>query len=118
MSRTTKLGDLQKPFGGAVNDFESMSISELIASLECNGVKVERFGAGSKAERMARFLAPQPKVRTIIGLEGKEKKGVAIEPVTLNGLRFNILKGYFINIPEDVAKLLEDSHQATRSALD
>lgn len=72
---------------------------------------------GSKAEMMKAKLALQPKVRIIIPLEGKEKTG-ATESVILNGYRLNILKGAYVDVPEQVAEIIMESQHQTRIASD
>ena len=99
----------------------SLHPDELVKHLECPGVKLDRFAAGSKAYAQAVYLAGQLEsegpVRMVLQLKDKEKKGVAFETVIVNSLRFNILKGVFVNLPADIAKVLEDAFYATNAAL-
>jgi hypothetical protein len=69
----------------------------------------------SKKERMKRHLDAQPKVRFLIPLDIGEKKG-AIETVILNGYRYNIPKGEFVEIPQQVADVLSDAYKLTSTA--
>lgn len=81
------------------------------------GIKEEHVPVGSKAEKMKEHLAKQPKVKILIPLESKEKIG-ATESVILNGYRVNILKGVYVEVPEQVAEVIMDSQKQTRKALD
>ncbi len=71
----------------------------------------------SKAERMKQHLAKQPKVRTIIPLEGKEKKGESFLTVILNGYRLNVPKGVYIDLPEQIADIVKQHYEQTDEAL-
>ncbi len=81
------------------------------------GVEEDRTPVGSKAAIMKAKLAKQPKVRILIPLEGKEKIGSTM-PVTLNGYRLNIQKGVYVDVPEQVARIIMKSQQQTIAALD
>ena len=80
------------------------------------GIKEEHVPVGSKSAKMKARLAKQQKVRILIPLEGKEKIG-ATESVILNGSRLNILKGIYVDVPEQVADVLEDSLKQTVRAM-
>jgi len=71
---------------------------------------------GSKAEIMREHLAKQPKVRILIPVEGKEKPGITV-PVTINGYRLNIMKGVYVEVPEQVADAVMKSQKQTMEAL-
>jgi hypothetical protein len=70
-----------------------------------------------KAEIMRRKLASQPKVGIMIPLAPGEAKG-ATESVILNGHRVNILKGEYVMVPEQVARVIMEAQQQTREAID
>jgi hypothetical protein len=61
---------------------------------------------GSKAEQMRQYLASQPKVRVLIPLASGEKPGVT-QSVILNGYSMYIRKGDYVEVPEEVAKVLD-----------
>jgi len=70
----------------------------------------------SKAQRMQAKLEKQPKIRMMIPLMGKEKKGQVFESVIINGYRTGHKgegtdwpKGVYINVPKQVADILEES---------
>ena len=88
----------------------------------------------SKAMIMKKKLEAQPKVRFLLPLEGSEKQGVvewrtgkngekyqyvvsgSVETVQLNGYKYFIPKGIFVDIPEQVAQVLSESYKLTASA--
>lgn len=61
---------------------------------------------GGKARAMRDFLAKQPKVRIMIPLANGEKTGVT-QSVILNGYPMYIRKGEYVEVPEQVAQVLE-----------
>ena len=70
----------------------------------------------SKVQRMRAKLEKQPKIRMMIPLTGKEKKGQSFESVIINGYRTGHKgegtdwpKGVYINVPKQVADILEES---------
>jgi len=79
------------------------------------GVVDERVAVGSKAERMKKKLAKQPKVRVLIPKEKKEPKGATF-PVQINGYRLNIRKGVYVEVPEQIADVIRDSQEQTEAA--
>ena len=80
------------------------------------GVSVGKAPEGSKAAAMKRNLDSQPKISILIPLEG-DKVGSTF-PVTLNGLRLNILKGMYVSVPKQVAEIVMNSQNQTREALE
>lgn len=98
----------QKPFG---------DYSILWTEIDSKGVNCNRYQPGSDAELMMWNLAAQSKVRTRIPREAKEPAN-AFATVILNGLRINILKGVSVDLPEQVAQVIEDSYYATEKALE
>lgn len=73
------------------------------------GIREEVAPVGSKAEKMKIFLASQPKIRVIVPLSDGEKKG-STQSVILNGYRLNILKGVYVDVPIQVAEVLNESN--------
>ncbi len=71
----------------------------------------------SKAQRMKENLAGQPTVRILVPFEGTEKRGATV-PVTLNGFRLNVPKGVYVDVPQQVADVLQQSTMETEEALD
>lgn len=69
----------------------------------------------NKARRMKEQLEKQPKVKFLVPLEPGEKKG-SIEVVIMNGYRMNILKGEFVDLPEQVAEDLARRYKLTSEA--
>lgn len=89
----------------------------------------------SKAHKQWAFWDGQPKVRILVPLMGQEKKGVirfeyskvfkreipvhvsgAIQTVIENGAQYVIPKGVYVEVPEPVAKRIEDKFQQTSDA--
>jgi len=88
----------------------------------------------SKAMIMKKRLEEQPKVRFLLPLEGSEKQGVvewrtgkngekyqyvvsgSVETVQLNGYKYFIPKGVFVDIPEQIAQVLSESYKLTAAA--
>lgn len=89
----------------------------------------------SKADHMRNVLAKQGKVKILVPLEGKETKGVvdwvynsktdrdeqvhrggAIQPVTLNGYQYLVPKGVYVEVPEQIAQVIQDKYQQTSEA--
>lgn len=91
--------------------------AEIPSTIDGPGVKCDRAPHGSRAYTMLRALAAQPKTRFIIPLDKGEKKGSAFAPVVMNGLRINILKGVFVELPVQVAEHLQESYYATEDAV-
>lgn len=81
------------------------------------GISEKRVPAGSKAEIMKAMLAKQPKVRILIPTEPKEKLG-ATESVILNGYRLNIMKGVYVEVPQQIAEVIMESQKQTLAAAD
>jgi hypothetical protein len=89
----------------------------------------------NKAEAMRVKLEAQPKVRILVPLEGKEIQGVikttynqatkrqeqrhvsgAVQPVTLNGYMFLVPKGMYVEVPEQIAQVIQDKFNQTSQA--
>ena len=89
----------------------------------------------NKADKMRDLLMKQPKIRMLVPLEGQEKIGVvnwvynsktkrdeqvhvsgAVQPVTLNGFTWLVIKGDYDNVPEQVANVIGDKLHQTANA--
>ena len=81
------------------------------------GVKVDKFSPDNEdAVRMMENLASQEKVRTRIPRDAKEPVD-SFHTVILDSVRINILKGVSVNLPEQVADVIEDAFYKTDQAL-
>ena len=76
------------------------------------GINHDRFDVGGKAESMFNNLCSQDKVRIFIPYEQGEKLGAIASP-QINGLRVNILKGRYVEVPEQIAELMMNSLNQT-----
>ncbi len=63
------------------------------------------------------ILSKQPKVRMMIPLDPGEKAG-AYRTVVINGYRFDVRKNTMVDLPESVAKLLQQAYQITSEVLE
>lgn len=70
----------------------------------------------TKLQRTKEALAKQPKVRIIIPREKGETEG-AYETVQINGYLFQIKKGVYVEVPEQVAQIIMESQQQTEEAI-
>lgn len=89
----------------------------------------------SKAKIMEERLNTQPKVRILVPLEGKEKRGDvrmvknsktgemeqahfggAIQSVILNGYKYLVPKGIYVEVPQQVADQIQEKYQQTSEA--
>lgn len=95
---------------------EDEGIKEKSKSPIITGVSIEKYPKESKAEAMKNNLDKQSKISILIPLEG-DKVGSTF-PVTLNGLRLNILKGTYVAVPKQVAEIIMESQNQTREALE
>lgn len=73
--------------------------------------------AGSKAEIMKKNLLSQPKVKILIpkpeGMKGNQTHSVGI-----NGYRLDLPMDEYVDVPQQVADLLQDSLKQTRVAIE
>ena len=76
------------------------------------GINHDVFDLGGKAEAMFKNLCLQDKIRLFIPYEQGEKLGAIASP-QINGLRVNILKGRYVEVPEQIAELMMDSLNQT-----
>lgn len=80
-------------------------------------IEVVKMKEKSKAELMRESLMKQPTRRIIIPKDKGEPEGIT-ESVILNGARFNIKKGVYVDVPEQIADIIEESTLATAKAYD
>jgi len=80
-------------------------------------VKVAEAYKGGKAETMLRNLAAQPKRIVNVPVELGEKRGKALKDVQLNGCKIHFKKGYSLNLPIQVAEIVEVGFEETENAL-
>lgn len=86
------------------------------ASIDGPGVKCDVVQPNSDGERQLIYYASEPRVQTRIPRGAGEAPG-AFEPVIVNGLRINILKGVSVSLPESVSKILDDAFYRTDKAI-
>jgi len=70
-----------------------------------------------KKELMKSILKKQKTRRVFIPKEKGEPEG-ATESVILNGYRLNIKKGVYVDVPEQVADVIEEATMATAKAFE
>lgn len=68
-----------------------------------------------KKEAMRKNLESQERVTVMIPLEGKEKPGTMYS-VILNGYPVYIPKGVYVDVPRQIADIVQESQQQTRNA--
>ncbi len=81
------------------------------------GSKATNPAPGSKKDRMKQKLLKQPKVRIIIPRFSKEPRHIKFS-VNLNGYRLDLPKQAYIEVPEQVAKVIMKSQKQTDEALE
>ena len=122
-----------------INFIETLKAKEKVATLEQKEdpkqEKTDRLKWQGKAELMRAKLMKQPKVKILVPLEGKEKKGVvdwvynsktkrkeqvyrsgAVLPVQLNGFKYFVPKGVYTEVPEQISRVIESSYNQTSEA--
>lgn len=68
-----------------------------------------RFTLSDKAARTREYLARQPLVMATIPRDPTEAKD-ARHGFNINGFGFTLPKGKYVNIPQDIAKMISDTH--------
>lgn len=68
-----------------------------------------------KKESMRKQLESQKRITVMIPLEGKEKPGTMFS-VILNGYPIYIPKGVYVEVPQQIADVVQESQQQTRIA--
>src|SRR6266850_374520 len=68
----------------------------------------EEAGFQKTANDMKTLLATQPRVSIMVPLENGEPKGTQL-PVTINGARFNVPKGVYVEVPKTIAEIVMES---------
>lgn len=83
----------------------------VVAPVEKIGDLIEdrRFALREKAINTREHLAAQPLIRMMIPRSENEAKD-ASQFFSINGFAFYLLKGKYVNVPEDVATLISDSY--------
>lgn len=76
------------------------------------GINHDGFGTGGKAEIMFNKLCEQSKVSLFVPFETGEKLGAVVSPM-INGLRVNILKGQYVEVPRQIAEIEMESLNQT-----
>lgn len=87
-----------------------------IQKVSNEGLKVRRPQPVSTAATQLHYFASQPSVRYRLPRAAGERAG-SFETVIVNDLMITIMKGVNCNMPEDVAKYLDDSLSITDNAL-
>ena len=87
---------------------KSLFVDNPSSTIENMSIKMSEPSVGGKAYRMKRILATQPKKPFFIPLEFGEKFGTT-KSVILNGLRINILKNVYVDLPVQVIDVLKES---------
>lgn len=100
-----------------VFDAETATVAELMESMKRTGFNVDPKGLDGSALVMLRKLAAQPKTTFMVPLDQNETLGSVADPVIMNGLRLNIMKGLFIEVPRQVAEHLQESFYQTQKAV-
>lgn len=83
--------------------------------IDGQGVNHDKFDVGSKAEIMYNAAIKDQKVKIFIPFEIGEKLG-AVQSPCLNGLRVNILKGVYVDVPKRYADVIMESLNQTSLA--
>ena len=81
------------------------------------GINHEPFSPGGKTELMFDNLCEQTKKPLFVPFLIGEKTG-AIADVCLNGLKINILKGIYVEVPQQIAEIMMESLNQTAAAPD
>lgn len=108
MARTAKQPEVKEP--------EAEEIKEIKKEDTKTEVKEPKVEVLSKFERTKRALAAQPKVRIMIPREKNDPIG-AFETVQINGYTFQIIKGEYVEVPEQIATIIMESQQQTEQAI-
>lgn len=123
-----------------INTLKAKSVVQKVDSAEptaVNPTEERKTDANwkSKAQRQWEYWDSCPKIKIMVPLAPKEKQGIikwiynegmkreiphlvsgAIQPVTENGAQYLIPKGVYIDVPEPVAKIIEQKFQQTSEA--
>lgn len=119
--KTTK--KLEEPIEGDESPVEETTVAPVVAvapweKINTDGVRCDLKGVvpGSRSYKMAEVLSSQPKVSTFLPLEGAEKPGITTASVILNGFRVEVLKGRYVNLPQQIHETLAESYSQTVKA--
>ena len=122
--------EVKKPLIATINALRAKEVvNESVAKEE---IKKDKEKWTSKKERMRAILLKQKKVRVLVPLEGKEEVGevkwifnekskrkeqVYIKgsyiPVQINGFKWIVPKGVYVDVPEQVSDIISNAQQAT-----
>jgi len=72
--------------------------------------KISKSARMAIARKVQKELEKHPKIGYIIPLRDGEKAGEAYESVTINGARFEVKKGEFVELPKPIADMLAHKH--------
>ena|SRR3990167_2567112 len=72
---------------------------------------------GSKAEKIKKLLLTQRRITVLIP-KPESEKGDFPHSVTINGYRLDLPKNEYLDLPEQVAELIKDSHKQVKAAFD
>lgn len=95
---------------------EMAPINKAIKAIESEGVKVRRPQPNSPAATQLFYFASQPKIRYRLARPAGEKAG-AFTPVTVNDLMITVMHGFNVDLPQDIANILDESQQITDNAI-
>lgn len=100
----------------AAKSSQTGSVTRDWHSIDGAGVKCDE-PIGEKATRTANAIANQPRVATFIPLDTGEKPGQAFASPQINSFRINILKGMYVELPQQVHELIAESFKQTMNAI-
>src|SRR3990167_2205407 len=83
------------PAAPKVFNFANAPIKEVMARLAEPGVFYNQPDSGSRAERIARLWAAEPRIRTLVQKEHNESKLVT-QPFCVNGFKGEVKKGAYV----------------------
>lgn len=99
----------------ALEDRLNAKSAEMTKAFESKATVDDQKRHEDKAKAMKRHLDAQPKVQVLVPLSGTEKRGTVL-PVTLNGYRFNVPKGVYVAVPQQVGEVIMESMNQTIAA--
>lgn len=97
-------------------NYDTCSWQKVVKSLQTPHVEIVKFEPGGKAEKQARFHAKESKKSFFYPVRDKEVPGVDREWCIMNGLRFLIAKGVYVELPISVADHLMECLNQTAAA--
>ena len=109
-----KVQDLKKTVVGVLCDYCKRKHEKTFNAV---GINHEPFSPGGKAQLMFDNLCEQPRKPLFVPFLIGEKYG-AVADICLNGLKINILKGVYVEVPQQVAEIMMESLNQTAMAPD